>query len=158
MKKQRLEKLQACPDFEGWKKRFMPIDADDVDPNDTIAQLRHALRKWTGMQAKYLKKYGLTERVGDIYSAIDGLVLRVNASTCALCLARTVNGTLSCETCPLTQVLGDACDQDVNREPGPYGEWAISGDPSFMLKTLRTALRRELAKAARTKKGRSRGR
>lgn len=119
---------------ESWIAEFYPKPANKTAEGEAV---QHSLQKWVGLRTESLYKHGLKEP--PIF--IDG-------SSCALChhyldddadFSDESNSRIkpTCQTCPLAQSMGRACDQEVEEaSASPWSKWIDDINPEPMIKAL----------------------
>lgn len=122
---------------EGWIAEFYPVPAHAVTANGsrTLSALAHSIRKWKGLRYANLAKYGLFKPP-----------IEVRGETCALCEEFFNEIIVSCKGCPLFELRGVPCDEDMEYDVGPGAEgrspffhYHDTGDPEPMILALETA-------------------
>lgn len=136
------DKLSRPPrGLAAWRRRYYSVNAGalvDRGASD-LEMVRHALKKWSGLNRRVLKSFGLKREPGtDITSGSRGPRLVVNCVTCALCQAHP-----TCKGCPLVDVRnGFKCDQTrVGETRSPWNAFVRTGRTGPMLALLRRAER-----------------
>ena len=120
-----------------WKKKYYPVDAEDMCHLDDISVTEAALLKWSGLTKDALSKYNLWLNSCNGFGpsiADNGEVFVIDADTCSLC-----HKYCDCDICPIHLVSGEDCTKE-------YGIFGQDGDPFPMIillsKTL-TCLRKK---------------
>ena len=119
--------------LKSWMKEFYPIPADKVTQKREA--LRHSIRKWRGLLPENLAKHKVKCVNGDVVDR-DLKSFAIDTESCALCclyLAHNCVTRPACSACPIKQVTGRTC-------LAAYADWECTGDPTPMLKILRSTL------------------
>lgn len=120
---------------------FYPTDAHDCKTD--LEAVRHCKQKWSGRLPENLAKHEVKIfffSPGQILPADQKLtdvpITLYKASTCALCIPRTIahTGYIDCTTCPIKLAVGTACDESHTGTVPLY--WMALHDPQIMLDAL----------------------
>ena len=120
--------------FKTWQKKYYPVPA--TAPTTMLGALKHALRKWRGLQPSILKTHGLKQDGAAIHG--DNMrVMTIDMDSCAVCIAVKDK----CKLCPLYKVRGVRCDGiRVVEIVSPYYAFSEYGDPIPMIGLLHEAI------------------
>lgn len=131
-----------------WRRRYYRVDARVLVAREAsdLAMVRHAIKKWSGLDRKVLRSFGLEHRDIVIRDVRRGQEFTVNNTSCALCLAHR-----DCKGCPLSEVRGfTPCDEPWFRvalsQPraealSPWHAFSSGGDTRPMIRWLERMLR-----------------
>lgn len=128
-----------------WLEEHYPVSAEKMTIFGTDKELvQHALRKWSGLLPEALTKHGL-DLEGNIVFNSDEPVIRINGSTCALCIKYVFDADafLACKECPLYKMLGHSCDEHYFKgKPSPFNSiyWIGLSDPQVIIDVLEKVL------------------
>ena len=102
-----------------WLAAYYPAAAEDCPKDEAVA---HSIRKWEGVAWAVKNTFPVP--------------IRVDASTCALCV-RYQDDDDSCTQCPLAISLGNKCDSTEDNDPAPWFAYQNNKNPLPMLAALR---------------------
>lgn len=127
--------------FAAWRRRYYPRDARTASGGSELEMVRHALRKWRGLNSNTLKAFGLHREHYEIYSGSTS-VFQVASSTCALCWEHP-----DCGGCSLSVVRGlTPCDKELFDEAeSPWHAFTACGDTQLMIRWLKRTERKLVA-------------
>lgn len=123
---------------ESWKEEFYPIDAHEVEKEDAA---KHSLQKWIGLRKVNLDKHNVRLEVTEVRN--DTSRFQFSDDTCALCVyyySPKIFSERKCGNCPITKILGKACDADYN---SPWYLFADAGKIEPMISVLEKAVSAE---------------
>ena len=120
--------------LKSWKQEFFPVPISEVKKGDALT---HALRKWTGLTTRNLKRHGLSNLFNVCIEDSDHNLFGVSTSTCSLC--KFYRNHTGCLGCPLVKLSGKQCDL----KGEPFYEWSKWGDPQPMIRALKKCIKLE---------------
>lgn len=132
-----------------WLATYYPAPASEVHHEQALA---HSLRKWEGLRPEVLKEHGLRSNGYYLYgSGSDSSILMLGESSCTLCASfyNDHDRETPCAACPLAIARGGVpCDELMEGEgSSPWGHFAKTQDPEYMIGWLRRALEAQGAPA-----------
>ena len=124
-----------------WKKKFYPINANNILLNTDAKMLKHSIKKWEGLLAKNLRQHTMSHSAGsgEIHQTDSFAVFPITGGTCALC-CEYYNGIFNeCTQCPIFKYLKTRiCSKEFNR-------WRNHNDPNPMLNLLKTVYKNNVS-------------
>ena len=135
--------------LKSWERKFYPIAAQHAC-GTAIKATKHSLQKWTGLKEKSLRKHNIfrSKEYRLLRSDSVGQGLYLSADNCSLCHYSDHVRESGCGSCPITKAVGYKC----TASRGPWIYYTESGDPTYMILTLK-ATRRHLQLRAIEKTG-----
>ncbi len=116
-----------------WLKEFYPTLAICVDESEA---LDHAIRKWTGLLKKNLRRHGLHIDGENDVTDEDNREFQIDGESCALCHYH--GETEGCDSCPIV-LHGEICCNDSS---SAYLGWYKTHDARPMLAALKRVKRK----------------